>query len=245
MRYPKGGRIDATAPSLRRLSDKELTHERLGDAFASAQNDYDTRRRVQVVVDEFLTDQMVLGKHALDVGCGLGHFSRRLRQRGAQVTATDIGPGLVEKTRRFSGCRAEVADALALVDRFGPDRFDLVVSSECIEHTPEPSAALQQMAAVLRPGGFLALSTPNLLWLPMVKLATRLRMRPFDGHEHFSTWGSIRAVLKRCGVDVQRELGLHLFPFQLRMHRFSTWCDRRLQFARGVMINIAILGRKQ
>ena len=54
---------------------KELTHERMGDAFASALSGYDTTRRVEVLIDHFLTDAMVRGKSALDVGCGLGLFS--------------------------------------------------------------------------------------------------------------------------------------------------------------------------
>ena len=35
-------------------------------------------------------------------------------------------------------CEAVVADAMNLTARFPPDSFDIVVSSECIEHTPDP-----------------------------------------------------------------------------------------------------------
>jgi hypothetical protein len=101
------------------------------------------------------------------------------------------------------------------------------------------------MAAVLKPGGYLAVSTPNILWSPVVKLATALRLRPFDGHERFSSWAGMRRVLREAGVDVVRETGLHLFPFQLPLHPLSTWCDRRLQSLRPLMINLCVLGRKR
>jgi 2-polyprenyl-3-methyl-5-hydroxy-6-metoxy-1,4-benzoquinol methylase len=224
---------------------KEYSHERLGERFASALSRYDTMRRVEVLVDEFLTDEMVVGKSALDVGCGLGFFSERLAARGARVLACDLGPTLVEKTRLRAGCEAEVADALQLASHFGENRFDLVVSSECIEHVPDPDEAVRQMVRVCRPGGFLAISTPNVLWSPVVRLATWLRLRPFDGHENFSSWAHLRRTLRDAGAPVVREKGLHLFPFHVPLHGLSRFCDAHLQAARGLMINMCVLARKE
>jgi 2-polyprenyl-3-methyl-5-hydroxy-6-metoxy-1,4-benzoquinol methylase len=225
-------------------TEQEYCHERLGDRFAAALSDYDTSRRVETLIDEFLSDEMLKGKHILDVGCGLGFFSQRLAARGANVVACDIGPKLVETARRTAGCPGVVADALRLVEQFGADRFDGVVSSECIEHTPDPGKALAQMVEIVKPGGFLSISTPNLLWSPVVRLATLLRLRPFDGFENFSSWGKVRRTLEHNRVRVVRERGLHLFPFQLPLHRLSMACDRRLQLLRPLMINICVLAVK-
>ena len=68
-------------------TDKELVHERLGDRFEAALSSYDTRRRVETLVDEFITDEMLQDRSVLDVGCGLGFFSERLQARGGHVTA--------------------------------------------------------------------------------------------------------------------------------------------------------------
>jgi hypothetical protein len=100
------------------------------------------------------------------------------------------------------------------------------------------------MAGVLAPGGYLSASTPNLLWLPAVRLATAIGTRPFDGHENFSTWGSLARALADGGLTVERREGLHLFPFQLGLHRLSRWCDRHLQALRALMINLCVLARK-
>jgi 2-polyprenyl-3-methyl-5-hydroxy-6-metoxy-1,4-benzoquinol methylase len=222
----------------------EYAHETLGERFERALSPYDTRRRVEVLIDEFLPDSTIAGKSALDVGCGLGFFSQRLAERGALVTACDLGPELVRRTRERVGCVSVVADALALEHQFGHDRFDLVVSSECIEHTPDPDLALQQMIAVLRPGGYLSVSTPNVVWWPAVRFATATGVRPFDGLENFSSWRSIRRAITRAGATVVEERGLHLFPFQLPLEPLSRWCDRHLQRLRGVMINICVLAQK-
>jgi 2-polyprenyl-3-methyl-5-hydroxy-6-metoxy-1,4-benzoquinol methylase len=228
----------------RPLKRQELVHETMGDAFADALSLYDTHRRVEILVDEFLPDAVVAGKKVLDVGCGLGFFSRRLVERGAVVTACDIGTGLVERTQRYAGCEAVVADALDLRGQFGTESFDVVVSSECIEHTPDPARAIAEMLSVLRSGGHLSLSTPNIVWNPIVRLASALRLRPFDGFENFSSWSAIRQGIAAGGGTIIRERGLHLFPFQLPLHTLSAWCDERLQPLRSAMINICVLAQK-
>jgi SAM-dependent methyltransferase len=229
---------------MRAIDPQEYCHDRLGEQFALYLSDFDTSRRAEVLIDDFLAGKDVCGKRALDVGCGLGFFSARLKERGADVTACDLGPAMVALTRARVGCPSVVADALRLAEQFGPDAFDIVVSSECIEHTPAPAEALRQMARVLRPGGWLAVSTPNVVWSPVVKLATWLGLRPFDGYEHFSTWGGLRRTLTRSGIEVVREYGVHLIPFQLKLYSLSRWLDRHAQWARPVMINLCVLGRK-
>ena len=224
---------------------QEYTHERLGDRFEASLSSYDTCCRVQTLIDSFLSDDMVKGKLALDVGCGLGFFSQRLQERGGNVTACDLGPMLVERTRQRVGCKVVVADVMQLTRHFPQDSFDLVVSSECIEHTPDPVQAMLEMAAVVRPGGFLAISTPNVVWSPVVRAATAMRLRPFDGHENFSSWRGLRKTLETGGIEIVQEQGLHLFPFQFGLRGLSRWCDRNLQVVRGLMINICVLGRKR
>jgi 2-polyprenyl-3-methyl-5-hydroxy-6-metoxy-1,4-benzoquinol methylase len=216
----------------------------LGDRFESALSLYDTRRRIEVLVDEFLPESAINGKSALDVGCGLGHVSQRLVERGAHLIACDLGAGLVKRTQARAGCEAVVADAMRLSDTFGRERFDLVVSSECIEHTPDPGRALHEMLRVLRPGGLLSISTPNIVWWPAVRAATILRARPFDGLENFSSWGSLRRAINQGGGTVVRERGIHLIPFQLRAEKLSRWCDDHCQRLRGLMINLCVLARK-
>ena len=222
----------------------ELAHDRLAGRMDALVSDYDTKRRVEVLIDEFLGTQDLAGRKVLDVGCGLGFFSQRLVERGADVLACDIGERLVAETRRRAGCEAVVADALDLERTFGSNRFDVVLSSECIEHTPDPPLAVTQMLSVLKPGGLLSISTPNVVWQPVVRAATRLTLRPFDGLENFSSWAGLRQVINRGGGEVLAERGLHLFPFQLGAHGLSRYVDDHWQALRPLMINICLLARK-
>ncbi len=230
---------------MRLPSEKEYCHERLGDKFRTALSEYDTQRRIEILVERFLGRDRLRGRSVLEVGAGFGFFSDRVQRLGGVVTATDIGPHLLEEIRRTVGCCTECVDALSLTEHFGRDTFDVVLSSECIEHTPDPMAAVAQMAGVLKAGGYLALSTPNILWSPVVRVATLAKFRPFDGLENFSSFGRIRRTLRKCNVRVVEEYGLHLFPFQLPLHSVSRWCDKHLQCLRTLMINICILGQKE
>src|SRR4051812_37760842 len=103
---------------MRVVDKRELCHDRLGDRFAEATSDYDTQRRLEVLVEEYLAPHVKPGVTALDVGCGLGFSTEAVHRLGAKVTACDLGPNLVEKTRKRVGCECVLADALALTDTF-------------------------------------------------------------------------------------------------------------------------------
>lgn len=229
---------------MRKIDAREMVHERLAGTFSDLLSTYDTQRRVETLVDDFLGRQRLSGRKVLDVGCGLGFFSKRLSELGARVTACDLGAELLRQTAGRANCETVLADAMNLVDSFAPDSFDVVVSSECIEHTPDPYGAVRQMIKVLKPGGYVSISTPNIVWWPVVKVATIAGLRPFDGLENFSTWRGLRKTLRDQGVEIVEERGLHLFPFQLGLDRASTWIDRNCQFMKPAMINICLLGRK-
>ena len=228
---------------MRSIDKRELFYDSF-DGFEESLSVYDTSRRVEVLIGQFLGAEKLKGKKVLDVGAGLGFFSKAMSEMGADVLATDLAPNLVEKIKQRVGCPSVCADALALEKQFGQGAFDVVISSEAIEHTPDPNAALREMAAVLKPGGLLSVSTPNLVWYPVVRGATLLKARPFEGFENFSTFGSMRKTLEGCGLTIVKEQGLHLFPFQLGMHGVSRWMDGNLQGLRGLMINLCVLAQK-
>jgi 2-polyprenyl-3-methyl-5-hydroxy-6-metoxy-1,4-benzoquinol methylase len=229
----------------RDIDERELCHERLGRRFELQMSRYDLDRRLEVLIDDFLGEVEVAGLEALDVGCGLGAFSERLSERGARVTALDIGAGLVAKAVGRARCEGVVGDACRLIERFGSARFDLVLSSECIEHTAEPRRAVAEMIGVLKPAGRLSLSTPNWLWQPVVRCASRLKLRPYDGYENFLGRRELRGLIEAAGGEVIRHTGLHLIPFQMPLHRLSKLCDRRLQSLAPLMINQCMLASKR
>jgi 2-polyprenyl-3-methyl-5-hydroxy-6-metoxy-1,4-benzoquinol methylase len=96
----------------------------------------------------------------LDVAAGAGYTSARLRSMGFDVTATDIHEG------QFLADGVELV-AADLNRRFPFDdgAFDAVVALEIIEHLENPNRFLRELRRVVKPGGRVALSTPNILCL--------------------------------------------------------------------------------
>lgn len=102
------------------------------------------------------------GRHALDLGCGPGAFTRILSENGWHVTAVDTDPGNLAHAQPFAASLRE-GDVLSVLATTPAASFDLVLTLELIEHMPEEQGRdlLRHVKRVLRPGGTLLLSTPN------------------------------------------------------------------------------------
>lgn len=107
----------------------------------------------------------------LDAGCGPGLYAAELVARGAEVVGFDVGPEMVRLARqRTSGWpNAEfrvhdLADPLTWLD---DESFDGALMALVIHHLDDRVAALREIARVLRPGGFLVVSThhPTADWV--------------------------------------------------------------------------------
>jgi SAM-dependent methyltransferase len=112
-----------------------------------------------------LTRELVEGRTVLEVGSYDANGSLRPiidAWRPARYVGVDIEPGPGVDVV----CRAE-----DLVDRFGPAAFDVVISTECIEHVREWRRAISGMKQVCRPGG-------------TILITTRSRGFPYHAHPH-------------------------------------------------------------
>ena len=105
------------------------------------------------------------GLRCLEVGCGAGQNSICLARRGARCTAVDLssrmlGVGAVLARKHRVQVDFVQADIAALP--FSPRAaFDLVHSAYALPFVPDPQECIRSMAAVLRPGGTLILSTAH------------------------------------------------------------------------------------
>jgi SAM-dependent methyltransferase len=106
--------------------------------------------------------QMVAGKVVLDAACGEGYGSFMLSRTALRVTGVDIDAAAVDHARNrypTDNLSFEQADCTRLP--LPDDAVDVVVSFETLEHLAEHDALLTEFRRVLRPSGFLLLSSPD------------------------------------------------------------------------------------
>ncbi len=125
------------------------------------------RRRHAVRDAAFLVPRLKPGMALLDCGCGPGTITVGLAEAVAPglVVGVDVAPSqvqLAEETvavRGLMNVRFEVASVYRLP--FSDGTFDLVFAHALFEHLSEPLAALEELRRVLRPGGLVALASPD------------------------------------------------------------------------------------
>ncbi|MGA2320243.1 MAG: class I SAM-dependent methyltransferase [Solirubrobacteraceae bacterium] len=107
--------------------------------------------------------QLAEGREVLDAGCGTGYGTEILAGAGAQrVVGIDRSHEALEDARSsFSGSAREFSLADLHQLPFEDSTFDLAVCFEVIEHVEDQQQAITELRRVLRPGGLLAISSPN------------------------------------------------------------------------------------
>ena len=105
------------------------------------------------------------GAAALDVGCGGGILSEALARAGARVLGIDLSQAVLDvaELHALEGkievqYKSIAAEQLAMQQ---PAAFDLVTCMELLEHVPDPAATVAALAALVKPGGDVVVSTLN------------------------------------------------------------------------------------
>lgn len=124
------------------------------------------QQRQAAVLDYVEAAGLPPGARALEIGCGAGHLTVQLAERGLHVDAVDASEAMVEATAdraRAAGLDGNVSVVVADVHTlpFAADHFDLVIAVGVIPWLHSPGEAVGEMARVLRPAGQLVLTADN------------------------------------------------------------------------------------
>jgi 2-polyprenyl-6-hydroxyphenyl methylase/3-demethylubiquinone-9 3-methyltransferase len=171
------------------------------------------------------------GARVLDIGCGGGLLCETLQGLGAEVTGIDLAPAMLETARLHAAERGVAidyrlaqAEAMALLE---PGSFAIVTCMEMVEHVPDPAAIVAAMAALVRPGGSVFISTlnrtPKSFVQAIVAAEYLFRLLPRGTHEYerlirpseLARWG------RDAGLTLMDVSGLAFDPFtaQSRLSR--------------------------
>ena len=156
------------------------------------------------------------GDRVLDVGAGFGRHVFECARRGADVVALDYAEDEVVQTRATLGGMVDAGEID--VDRFkgvlrgdatelpfADGSFDVVITSEVLEHIQDDVAAIAEMVRVLKPGGHFAATVPA--WFPE-KINWMLSdeyhaPKSEGGHVRIYSATELSAKLRTAGLDLK------------------------------------------
>jgi len=183
------------------------------------------------------------GAKVADVGCGGGLLSEALARAGAQVTGIDMGLKVIEIARLHlheSGLtvdyRKQSSAELAAAE---PASFDVVCCMELIEHVPDPAALVDDLAAMLKPGGCLFMSTinrtPAAFGAAIVGAEYLMKMLPRGTHHYaqFLKPSELARLLRHAGLELEDVSGLGYNPL-----------NRKAWLSRLTAVNYILCARK-
>ena len=134
------------------------------------------------------------GKKILDVGCGGGILSESMATKGAIVTGIDLGEELINVAELHSLDTGVNVDYQTIsVEQLASQQaasFDSVTCMEMLEHVPDPIAIIEACATLVKPGGYVFLSTlnrnPKSYLLSIIGAEYVLGMLPKGTHDYAS-----------------------------------------------------------
>jgi SAM-dependent methyltransferase len=140
------------------------------------------------------------GDRVLDLGCGDGRFTAELARLGAAPTGVDIAQSAIDRAR---AAHRDLDFRLTPIDGplpFDDVSFDVVWTSEVIEHVADTARWLSEVRRVLVPRGRLLLTTPSHGRLRIALNGIEAFSDPLGDHLHLYTRGSLKALLAEFGL---------------------------------------------
>uniref|UniRef100_A0A182MYA5 Ubiquinone biosynthesis O-methyltransferase, mitochondrial n=1 Tax=Anopheles dirus TaxID=7168 RepID=A0A182MYA5_9DIPT len=141
------------------------------------------------------TTDALKGLSVLDVGCGGGIYTEALAKLHANVVGIDPARHLIHVAKAHAEKQHDIKDRCHYYEHSLEEfwqgavgKYDVVVLSETLEHVVDKSAMLKQVAAVLKPGGSVFISTWNkTIWswaIAILLLENVMKRLPKGSHDY-------------------------------------------------------------
>lgn len=150
---------------------------------------------------ECLQATRIFEPRIIDLGCGSGWLTSILGVFGPAVGVDLSSHAVAQASKQHMHVSYRQADILSMA--IEDSSYDIVVSQEVLEHIPDQKRYLEIAGGLLRPGGFLILTTPNLGTFERLPKAQRDEwgQQPL---ENKVTLAQLRMLLREAGFDVLR-----------------------------------------
>jgi len=144
------------------------------------------------------------GERILDVGCGTGHLTHEIRERGAKVVGMDSSPSMLQEARSaYPDLEFVQADASAFVFK---EPFDAIFSNAALHWVTDAENAVTCMSQALRPGGRFVIEMGGKGNIDRLISALFEALKQFDCHDAKHRWffpsiGEYASMLERHRIE--------------------------------------------
>jgi len=159
--------------------------------------------------------ERVRGLRVVDLACGEGYGSGLLAGAAASVVGVDANPDAFEHAR-LKYTAPNLRFARDMVETFH-ERCDAVVFLQTIEHVNDPGAVLENVKAMLAPGGVAFVSTPNVLTLAPAgaeRSGNPWHVKEYRPEEYRALCTAHFGSVELLGLFHARRLAVHQFAIE-------------------------------
>lgn len=180
--------------------------------------------KINPVRIEFIKQyQQIENKKLLDIGCGGGILSEALAKAGANVTGIDLAEEVLTIAKLHSlETGTPVNYLLESAEEHAQQQasqYDIITCMEMLEHVPDPQAIIQAAEQLVKPGGWVFLSTLNrnlksyLLAIVGAEQLFSLVPKGTHNHQNFIQPAEIDSMARQAGLVLKQGAGIDFSPF--------------------------------
>lgn len=170
---------------------------------------------------QFIKNYIEISKcSVLDVGCGGGILSEGLARQGAIVTGLDVEPDALAAAKKHAeDAQLTIEYVCCPVEEYETAAFDVITCMEMLEHVTDPMLVIEHCSRLLKPGGYLFLSTLNRTMkayasaIVAAEYALRLLPRQTHDFDKFIKPSELAAMVRANGLEMAGLSGMAYNPF--------------------------------
>jgi SAM-dependent methyltransferase len=167
----------------------------------------------------------------LEVGTATGYLSAEMARMGCRVTGIEQDPQMAEVARPY--CQKMFIRDIETMDFGELDTYDAIILGDVLEHLRNPRVVLEKFGHLLKPGGRILISLPNVanIFVRVNLLLGRFKYTQVgildEGHLRFFTLKTARQLAADSGLDV---INTQVTPIPLPLIMPATGKGRALSF---------------
>jgi 2-polyprenyl-3-methyl-5-hydroxy-6-metoxy-1,4-benzoquinol methylase len=169
-------------------------------------------------------EKIARGAKLLDIGCASGYFLGCCDQGGMETYGIELSDDLLRQAKQGTKARLFKHDINSGLGLFESGSFDCVTAFDVIEHLDSPQLFLNECRRILKTGGKLVITTPNLAAIARSFLKDKWYGFSDNTHKYFFTPKTLSILFIEAGFIVKRlEAPFHPLPklIQLVVNRLG------------------------